>query len=253
MVSSGLSKSERFKIKPTPFLAIFEADMETLIKSKIVIIWFIVSFFIGALIITGNAAKEAKESISSNMFLFIFLWSLVIIGLSAGAISSESGVVADSVLSKSVKRHEYIMAKLCSRLTLVLTVYLIVIIILSLLSLKVSQTGTMKYAGWIAGVLSVALALAFLTTMGVMFSTLTTSTVVSVIATLLAWFSMLIALPLAGMSEISPAYLVQKMPEVMGSWWDTNLSQIVGVLAGLSVLFVLIAVYYFDGKDLGSE
>lgn len=246
---------ERLKLdfKPTPFFAILEADVMTLLKSKVVIAWAIISFFIGSLILIGSGPVEAKDRISGNLWLFVYAWSLMIIGLSAGSISSESGVIADSLLSRSVKRYEYILAKVCSRCGVVLAIYLIVMFILSLIALRVSSIGDIDFWAWLRAVLMVGLILAFLTILGVTFSTLSPSTVVSVIVVLLTWYMMLFALPVAQLDMVSPAYLVNHTSDIMTGYWDDTLWQMAGIFLALCLVLTLVSLYYFEEKDLASE
>jgi hypothetical protein len=250
MVSLGRLK---LSFKPTPFYAIYEADILTLVRSRIVLAWLIISFFIGSLIVISNPLAEAMDRIQTNLWLFVYVWSLMIIGLSAGAVSSESGVIADSLLSRSVKRYEYILAKVCSRCSVVLMVYLVVVFILSLIAVRIAQVGDLDYWGWLRAVLMVGLILVFLTILGVMFSTLSSSTVVSVILVLLTWYMMLFALPIAQLDMVSPAYLLGHSSSIMTGYWDDNLWQMAGVFPLICFFFVLIALYYFENKDLASE
>ena len=241
------------KLKPTPFYAIYEADVMTLLKSKMVIAWTIISFFIGSLILLGSVLSEAKDRIGSNLWLFVYVWSLMIIGLSAGSISSEAGVIADSLLSRSVKRYEYIIAKILSRCSVVLMVYFIVTFILSLIAVRIAPIGDIDFGGWLRAVLMVGLVLAFLTILGVTFSTISPSTVVSVIVVLLAWYMMLFALPVAQLDMASPGYLVDHASRVMTGYWDDTLWEMAGIYVVFCLILTLIALYYFEEKDLASE
>jgi len=241
------------EIRPTPFCAIFEADILTLIKSKIMLAWVIISFFFGCLIVISNPLASAMDRIQTNMWMFIYIWSLIIIGISASSISSESGVIADSLLSRSVKRYEYILAKVCSRCTAVLVVYLTVIFVLSLIAVRIAPVDDLDTWGWLRSVLMVALILIFLTILGVTVSTISSSTMVSVILVLLAWYILLVAAPSAQMDMLSPGYLIDHASRIMTGYWDTTLWQMAGSFSGISTLLILIAVFYFEGKDLVSE
>lgn len=249
MVLSGLPE---IRIKPSPFLAILEADLESLITGKIVITWLIAAFFLGTLVVIGGTS-EAKDRIGSVLWLFILVWSLVVIGISAGSVSSEAGVIADSLLSKSVKRYEYILAKMVSRCSVVLMVYLVVSVILSLVAVRVAPVGSLDYYGWLRAILIVGLALLLLTIIGITFSTLTSSTIASFILVLLVWYGMLTALPLAEMDAASPTYLANHFPDVMAGWWSTTLWQMTGIFIALIVSLALVTLFYFENKDLTGE
>lgn len=241
------------KIFSRPFLAIFEADAEALLTSKMVIGWLIVGLFFGTLIVIGNTTFTAAGNISTILGLFVLLWSFVIIGISAGAVSSESGIVADSLLSRPVKRYEYILAKVCGRCAVVMTCYLIISIFLSILAIRLCPIGSLDYWGWLRGIVMMGLLLLFLTSMGVMFSTLSGSTVISVILMLLVWWGMISGLAIARMDAGSPGYLMDHMRDIINGTWNDTLWQSAGIFLGMAFLFVVVAVLFFEEKDLGSD
>jgi len=71
----------------------------------------------------------ASEALANLLATYPLIWSTFAIVVSGGAVSSEAGVVADSILSKAVTRYEYILAKVTSRLITVLGIFLIQVIL----------------------------------------------------------------------------------------------------------------------------
>ena len=74
--------------------------------------------------------------VSSGLSDFIYIWSLVIIGLAASSVSSEAGELADSIMSKSVTRLDYVLAKFTSRIAYTLICFSVVTAVLVGLALK---------------------------------------------------------------------------------------------------------------------
>ena len=238
------------KEKIMPFLAMTQADLENTIKSKIVLVWIVAALFLGILRILGSSAMGASFTITGGLFDFIFLWSMIIIGITGSAVSSESGELADSLLSKAVKRHEYILAKFCSRVALVFTIYLGISTVLAGLTIRTGINGIEIY-GLIFSILVVALVLIMLTTMGVMFSTVFPSTIMSIVALLVIWYSMMFFFPLFTELEIlSPSSLLEKLPKIIqGNWSGTEWQTVFG-FGLMSIAFIGISLLYFSNKDL---
>ncbi|MBN1563528.1 MAG: hypothetical protein JXA10_06810, partial [Anaerolineae bacterium] len=59
---------------------------------------------------SSTSDSTAADALAGLLGTFPLIWSLFIIVNTSGAVSAESGVVADSILSKSVTRYEYILA-----------------------------------------------------------------------------------------------------------------------------------------------
>jgi len=134
----GSSERSNLKEKITPFLAMTQADLEGMVKSKIVWGWILAALFLEAIRSRARSrTMGASFTITEGLSDFIFIWSMIIIGITGSAVSSESGELADSLLSKAVKRHEYILAKFCSRVALVFTIYLGISTVLAGLTMRI--------------------------------------------------------------------------------------------------------------------
>lgn len=179
----GSSERSNLKEKITPFLAMTQADLEGMVKSKIVWGWIVAALFLEVIRILSSRTMGASFTITEGLSDFIFIWSMIIIGITGSAVSSESGELADSLLSKAVKRHEYILAKFCSRVALVFTIYLGISTVLAGLTMRIGVNDIEIY-GLSFSILVVALVLIMLTTMGVTFSTIFPNTIVSIVALL---------------------------------------------------------------------
>jgi len=244
------SEQSNLKEKITPFLAMMQADLENMIKSKIVLVWIVAALFLGILGILGSPAIGASFTITGGLSNFIFIWSMIIIGITGSAVSSESGELADSLLSKSVKRHEYILAKFCSRVALVFTIYLGISTVLAGLTIRTGINDIEIY-GLTFSILAVGLVLITLTTMGVMLSTVFPSTIMSIVALLVIWYSMTFFFPLFTELEfLSPSSLLEELPKIIQGNWSGTEWQTVSGFGLMSIAFITISLLYFSNKDL---
>ncbi len=106
-VKNRVSSSEQHSL--APFRAIAYTDLKGLLKSRITFGWLLIALFLEVIRALGSRSAGTTSSVvPSGLSDFIYVWSLVIIGLAASSVSSEAGELADSVLSKSVTRLDYV-------------------------------------------------------------------------------------------------------------------------------------------------
>jgi len=246
----GSSERSNLKEKITPFLAMTQADLESMVKSKIVWGWIIAALFLDMLRILGSGTMGASFTITEGLSDFIFIWSMIIIGITGSAVSSESGELADSLLSKAVKRHEYILAKFCSRVALVLTIYLGISTVLAGLTMRIGVNDIEIY-GLSFSILVVALVLIMLTTMGVTFSTIFPNTIVSIVALLVVWYSMTFFFSLIDeIKFLSPSYLIGELPKIIQGNWSGTEWKIVSGFSLMCIALLAVSLLYFSRKDV---
>jgi hypothetical protein len=246
----GSSERSNLKEKITPFLAMTQADLEGMVKSKIVWGWIVAALFLDVLRILDSRTMGASVTITEGLSDFIFIWSMIIIGITGSAVSSESGEVADSLLSKAVKRHEYILAKFCSRVALVFTIYLGISTVLAGLTMRIGVNDIEIY-GLSFSILAVALVLIMLTTMGVTFSTIFPNTIVSIVALLVVWYSMTFFFFLIDEIEfLSPSYLIGELPKIIQGNWSGTEWKIVSGFSLMCIVFLAVSLLYFSSKDV---
>jgi ABC-type transport system involved in multi-copper enzyme maturation permease subunit len=246
----GSSERSNLKEKITPFLAMTQADLEGMVKSKIVWGWIVAALFLEVIRILGSRIMGASFTITEGLSDFIFIWSMIIIGITGSAVSSESGELADSLLSKAVKRHEYILAKFCSRVALVFTIYLGISTVLAGLTMRIGVNDIEIY-GLSFAILIVALVLIMLTTMGVTFSTIFPNTIVSIVALLVVWYSMTFFFSLIKEIEfLSPSYLIGELPKIIQGNWSGTEWKIVSGFSLMCIAFLAVSLLYFSRKDV---
>jgi len=244
------SERSNLKEKITPFLAMTQADLEGMVKSKIVWGWIVAALFLQVIRSLSSGTMGASFTITEGLSDFIFIWSMIIIGITGSAVSSESGELADSLLSKAVKRHEYILAKFCSRVALVFTIYLGISTVLAGLTMRIGVNDIEIY-GLSFSILVVALVLIMLTTMGVTFSTIFPNTVVSIVALLVVWYSMTFFFSLIDeIKFLSPSYLIGELPKIIQGNWSGTEWKIVSGFSLMSIAFLAVSLLYFSRKDV---
>lgn len=246
----GSSERSNLKEKITPFLAMTQADLEGMVKSKIVWGWIVAALFLEVMRSVGSGTMGASFTITEGLSDFVFIWSMIIIGITGSAVSSESGELADSLLSKAVKRHEYILAKFCSRVALVFTIYLGISTVLAGLTMRIGVNDIEIY-GLSFSILVVALVLIMLTTMGVTFSTIFPNTIVSIVALLVVWYSMTFFFSLIDeIKFLSPSYLIGELPKIIQGNWSGTEWKIVSGFSLMCIAFLAVSLLYFSRKDV---
>jgi len=233
-----------------PFLAIVQADLQNLFRSRITYGWLIVGVFLQVIrVLSAPGALGTSLVVVEGLSDFIVIWSMLIIGITASAVSSETGELADSIMSKSVKRHDYIMAKFTSRIMYVLTIYLLISAVLVGASMRMTDNDY-DTNGLIAALLLVALALIMLTTLGVTLSMVTSNTVISIVSLLVLWYSMTIFLPLLELEFMSPSNMMNELLDIIQGVWNGEEWKIATSFAGISIIAIALSVLYFSTKDL---
>jgi ABC-2 type transport system permease protein len=201
------------------------------------------------LVSTGPDSSGA-DALTALLGAFPVIWSTFIIINTSGAVSSEAGVVADSILSKAVTRYDYILAKMAARLMMVIGLYLVITLPAAYLVSRYGQ-GSLDTGGTAWGITLIGMTLVLLTTLSVAFSTLFNRTLVALIVVWFLWYSAGGIAALFQVNDLSPLHIVDSLPDLLvGNYvaadeWHT----LFGFLA-LSAVVIVVAVVHFAHKDL---
>ncbi len=224
--------------------------MASIFKSKLTYGWLLAALFLEVIrVLSSRAVGSTSTVIGGGLSDFLLIWSLIIIGISASAVSSEAGEFADSIMSKSVTRFDYLFAKFSSRIIYVLAVFGAISFVLVGLSLELDknnyQTDGLAYS-----ILLVTLALVMLTTLGVSLSTLAPNTIISIVGLLVIWYFMTFFFPAIGLGVLSPSNISDELSKnIQGIWnkdeWETVVGYGVIALAALG-----LSTVYFYFKDV---
>ena len=234
----------------TPFLAIMQADLKSVMKTRITYGWLIAGMFIHVMTLLGAVAFVDTSTIIVQVFsTFTTIWSFLIIAISASAVSSEAGEIADSIMSKSIKRYDYILAKFASRISYVMLIFFAFVAVIVGISLRMAEN-THEVNGLIATILFVALLLIMLTTLGVSLSTVTSNTIISVISLLILWAAMITFFPVLDLGLVAPTELMLVLQDVMRDVWTGDEWIPAVVYSTVTLLSIVFSTLYFSIKDL---
>ena len=233
-----------------PFWAIVHADLRGLFRSRITYGWLLAAVFIDVLRTLGSRSVGTTSSVvSSGLSDFIYIWSLVIIGLAASSVSSEAGELADSIMSKSVTRLDYVLAKFTSRIAYTLIGFSVVTGVLVGLALRL-EIGDYDALGLASAILLIALTLVMLTVLGVGLSVAIPNTVVAIVLLLVLWYSMTIFFPIVGLDLLSPGSLLSTLPEIVKGAWSWEEWETVAGFVVISGASTALSSVYFYMKDI---
>jgi len=221
-----------------------------LFRSRITYGWLLAAVFIEVVTTLGSRSTGTTSSVvSSGLSDFIYVWSLVIIGLAASSVSSEAGELADSILSKSVTRLDYVLAKFASRVTYTLICFSLVTAVLVGLALRL-EVGDYTVLGLASAIFVMALTLVMLTALGVGLSIAMPNTVMAIITLLVLWYSMTIFFPVVGLDLLSPGSLLSKLPGIVRGAWSWGEWETVAGFVIISGVSTALSSSYFHMKDI---
>jgi hypothetical protein len=226
------------------------ADLRGLFRSRITYGWLLAAVFIQVVKTLGSWSTGTTSSVVSfGLSDFVYIWSLVIIGLAASSVSSEAGELADSIMSKSVTRLDYVLAKFASRIAYTLIGFSVVTAVLVGLALRL-EVNDYDALGLASAVLLVALTLVMLTTLGVGLSVAMPNTVMAIVSLLVLWYSMTIFFPVVGLGLLSPGSLLSGLPDVVRGAWGWGEWETVAGFVAVSGVSVALSSAYFHMKDI---
>lgn len=233
-----------------PFWAIMLADLKGLFRSRITYGWMLAAVFIEIVTTLGSRSHGTTSSVvTSGLSDFIYIWSLVIIGLAASSVSSEAGELADSIMSKSVTRLDYILAKFSSRIAYTIIVFSVLTAMLVGLALRL-EVDDYAVLGLTSAVLLIALTLVMLTALGVGLSVAMPNPVMAIVTLLVLWYSMTFLFPVVGLDLLSPGSLVSNLPDIVkGAWSWRDWETVAGFVAILGASTALSSAYFYM-KDI---
>jgi ABC-2 type transport system permease protein len=235
------------------FLAILQYDFGQLTRSWISRIWVpLLAFPAFAVVFLANDQNDyASEAIAFYMRAVMApVSALAVAILAAGAISGESTIISDSILSRSVTRTEYVAAKIISRVGFTLAVYLAMVIPFSYLVIRYAHSDT-SLGGVIIGLMMVAVMLTFLATFGIAMSVTMSSVLPAVLVVLLAVTLSGAVLQFLGLTWMSTTAVISQLPDTFqgnGEAWEQL--RVLLVFSGLSIVALTSAVWLFRRKDL---
>ena len=209
-----------------PFTAILWHDLRVLWSSWLVRLWLVATALLAMIQLLSNWGSFQTAPLIAILLLpyIIFPWSLMVMMLSVNPLSgSQSGVAADGILSRPVTRYAYLLAAWTARVTLVLSVYLVVTvpaIAIAALADRPAPADEVTLYGIIASMAVVGLVLTFLVSVGFLLGTLFRNTLLAIVVLVFLWFPVNIVLNVFSLEEFSPISLTQALPTLLRQPWD---------------------------------
>lgn len=208
-----------------PFTAILWHDLSMLSRNWLVRLWLIATALLAAFQLLGNWGQLQTAPLIAILLLpyLIFPWSLVVMMLSVTPMSgAQAGVIADGILSRPVTRYSYLLAAWTARVTLVLSVFLLVTtptIAIAALAERPPDADPVTLYGVAASLSVVALVLTFLVSVGFLLGTLLRNTLLAVTVLVFLWFPVNLVLNMFSLEEMSPISLTQALPTLLRQPW----------------------------------
>jgi ABC-2 type transport system permease protein len=242
-----------------PYWAVLQADVKQTLTSWIYRVWVLVSLgaAVGYLLYrfgakqVGGFVQPAPEMISDLMNWVAFGSVTLVIVLTAGAICSERGTMADSVLSRGISRYQYFLGKWHARLAVVLGTFFLIALLALIGALFMLHSDSLDFMGCAIALATVAALLVMVITCGVSVSALSSNTVVSIAIVWMALYSAGFALSLLPESYPSPDRALQALPRVLKGFYDWQMvSRLISGALALSLLVALAGMIWFSRRDV---
>lgn len=254
MDNSGQKAYNRF----LPYWAVFLADVHQLLLSWVYRFWVTVSLvaLIGYLTyrmgpLHGHGIMQQAAQFVGDMMQWIVVGSCtLIVVLCSGAISSERGSLADSVLSRGISRYQYFLGKWHARLFTILTTYLV-------LSLAAMACGyfllheNLQLTGCLMALATVAAILTAVISASVAVSAVVNSTLVGIAILWLFLYGG--GLALSHFPERFPSVerTLQQLPFTLkGQFVHSKLWPIITLSCVISLFSALAGMIYFSRRDV---
>jgi ABC-type transport system involved in multi-copper enzyme maturation permease subunit len=241
-----------------PYWAVFQADFRQTLQSWVYRFWVLLSVLaaVGYLLYRFGISHEAGiVQPASKLISDLLRWSVLgsvalIIALTGGSISSERGIMADSVLSRGISRYQYFLGKWHARLVAVVVTFLI----MGLLALAGSFflfNEDLNWGGSLMALLTLVAFLAVVATCGVTVSAISNSTVLGIAVLWLALYGVGFALSLLPAPIMTPVRVLDNLPNTLRGYYDIA---VFGKLIGWSMLSSMgmasIGLVYFSRRDV---
>ena len=213
-------------------------------------LWILVVIFLSFSNIT---AAPGVSVISSVPFIFVFFGTIIAAVPASSSISGELGGIADSLLSKSVQRWQYLLAKFFSHYFVVLVIYFTTF--LSIIGIKVAlkQFPTnLDYEQLFIGLGLIGISLVLFATFGVLFSTLFPKPLYAIIGSLVIWFFFIFMIQSNPSWDLiySPVVVLANFDFILLNLWDVLYWKLFLVYFGIQITCISLAQIALYQKDL---
>lgn len=241
-----------------PYWAVLQADFFQVLRGWVWRTWVAVCLLATAcwLVYRLGAHKEAGLVQEASVFLTqLVRWILMgsvglVVILAAGAISSERGTLADSILSRGISRRQYYLGKFHARLGAVLCGFFLLSLFATLLG-QFFLREDLDLKGCLVATWEVGMLLAALVSIGVMVSAILNNTLVGIMALWLAVYGGGAVLSLVPGIVPQLNLVWNRIPYVIkGHYSLTNLGEITLFSLIICTVTSLFGMMYFSRRDV---
>jgi len=245
----GILKEYKSYLDKNVFFTLYQYEIKAGFKSYLQIGWIIIALLLSLLFTLVNRNLEA---INSLLTFFVFSGSIIAVVISSVSISGEIGGIADSLLSKSVKRWEYLLSRFISQIAVVCVVYfLIFALMVGILWNFELLPDDLNYRSLFFIIALIGLVLVFFSSIGVMFSSIFSKTIFSVLAGIIVWFVFIFLLMVTNWEFLySPFEILRHFTPILENSWDVEYWKLVLFYTGSPFLFLFISLMFFYQRDL---
>jgi hypothetical protein len=257
MDAPALAKAVRIK-RWLPYWAVFQADLRQTMRSWVYLFCILIALLaaVGYLLYRIGVYREAGiVQPASSLVSDLLRWSVfggvgLVIIVTAGCISAERGILADSVLSRGISRYQYFLGKWHARLVVVMGTFLAmgtVAVSLSYLLLH----GDMSIIGSLAALAIVMALLALVATIGVTVSAVCNSTLLGIAVLWIALYGAGFAMSFLPSDYPTPDRTLTNLPFVLRGAYDFRpIGRMIGYSALGSLCAALVGLGYFSRRDV---
>lgn len=241
-----------------PYWAVFQSDLGQTLRSWVYRICVLIGFLaaVGYMLYRVGVYREAGIiQPASSLISDLLRWSVLggvalVIVMTGGSISSERGILADSVLSRGISRYQYFLGKWHARLATVMGTYA-VMGLLALIGTYFFLHEDLSLTGSLAALMTVAVLLGAVATCGVAVSAMSNSTVVAIGLLWLVLYGAGFALALLPSSYPTPDRLLSSLPNILRGLYEIHpLAQLaVGLVVG-SLMVAAFGMTCFARRDV---
>lgn len=241
-----------------PYWAVLQADFKQTLRSWVYRFWVLISILaaVGYLLYRFGIAHEAgMVQHASKLISDLLRWSVLgsvalIIALTGGSISSERGIMADSVLSRGISRYQYFLGKWHARLIAVTGTFLIMGLLALVGSFFLFHVD-LSLLGSLMALATLVAFLAVVATCGVTVSAISNSTVLGIAVLWLVLYGVGFALSLLPAPIMTPVRVLENLPNTLQGHYDLAvLGKLIGWSAASSVGMATVGLVYFSRRDV---
>jgi ABC-type transport system involved in multi-copper enzyme maturation permease subunit len=241
-----------------PYWAVFRADLAQTLRSWVYRVSILIALLaaVGYLLYRAGVYREAGIiQPASHLISDLLRWSVLggvalVIVVTGGTISSERGILADSVLSRGISRYQYFLGKWHARVATVVGTFLA----MGLIALTASYFflhEDMSLVGSLVALVTVLTILAATATCGVTVSAISNSTLLGIGILWVAVYGVGFALAFLPSSYPTPDRVLASLPHILCGQYDLHaLWRLILYAMGGSCLVAIVGLGYFGRRDV---